>query len=329
MQKSYVMLDIMKFVMALLVVSIHSGQDYLSVIGQIAVPFFFTVSAMFFFKKYLKLNTLSDKVRYLLKYEARLGMVYGVWILLYLPFHFKVLNGNVLENTVQIIKWTIMGNFPYFYAAWYMAALMIGIGFMVTCLELFGHKTMIAIGLISQIIVLAVISYNGLLPQSVFMLEPRVVNSGLRGMVYIVLGFALARNEDRLLRINALQSAVGATAGVLLVLFEQAIIGHFNLNMKMAFAGETLLMPLAVTLLIVAGVNLTIERISGQWFRQASSFIYFGHLMLIDLFAVWFMQNDLNSYQIFIVVAGMIVTLFALIYALKKLRAFYWLNALV
>ena len=114
--KYYDFFDLLKFICALFVVSIHvdpfsslpSPLDvrlhtiFVDKIAIYAVPIFFVISSFFFFKKVLSLNNIKEKNKALLKYIKRNMQFYLFWLIATLPITlylripewFK--NGNIL-----------------------------------------------------------------------------------------------------------------------------------------------------------------------------------------------------------------------------------------
>lgn len=78
-------IDVMKFLMAFIVVAIHTTTSNLLGLRDIAVPFFFVASGFFLFKK-LDLCTPEEEVVYQKKWLLRVLRIYLVWTVIYMPF---------------------------------------------------------------------------------------------------------------------------------------------------------------------------------------------------------------------------------------------------
>lgn len=112
--------DLFRFIASLLVVVIHThpfantiSDYYVTSTCRIAVPFFFCVSSMFFWKK------KSD----ILKYVKRMGILYLVWFIIELPYvysRFFMSDRSLLFEVVIFIKQLLFSN--TFGAAWYITA---------------------------------------------------------------------------------------------------------------------------------------------------------------------------------------------------------------
>ena len=95
-RKMYPSLDIVKFIMALLILMQHTANEWAHStglvhaffgLGNFAVPFFFACSGFLFFSKF---NTLDNRGQkdYYRKWSIRIGKMYLVWSLIYFCFVF-------------------------------------------------------------------------------------------------------------------------------------------------------------------------------------------------------------------------------------------------
>ena len=131
MRKLYNGLDLLKFVMALIVVMIHvkpnGHSNLLSHVFQplqsISVPVFFVISSVLLFNK-LNRRGYSD----VLKYIKRIGILYLCWLLIDAWFiiarkpYFEL---GLFQGSVEFIKDLIFGTtFP---GSWYLSASVVGV----------------------------------------------------------------------------------------------------------------------------------------------------------------------------------------------------------
>lgn len=111
--------DIMKFIMSFLVVGIHTEpfgfnlwlDRGFGIVTRLCVPFFFVAGAYYFFLK----------ERPLKKYIFRIGELYVIWSLIYLPFDIKSLGRMSISGIFKRFLWT--GNE---HALWYLCGTLIG-----------------------------------------------------------------------------------------------------------------------------------------------------------------------------------------------------------
>lgn len=130
-------IDIAKFVAAILVVSIHvdtffaNGNPLLesvnffieNVIGRLAVPFFFTCSGFFIFRKTNEKNLNVEPIK---KHLKKLLKLYILWSIIYFPINFSYESANGFFDRVlcffrDLCLSTIFGVGGYNHL-WYLAA---------------------------------------------------------------------------------------------------------------------------------------------------------------------------------------------------------------
>ncbi len=128
--KSYNSVDILKLILAVFVMMIHSALDktVISPLLRIAVPLFFIISSYFFFAKEEKLDNAKDKYSALRRMAKRNLALYLIWAIVQLPVSLYVndylpiiFNGGIF----YALRDVIFGN--GFTGSWYIPALVIGI----------------------------------------------------------------------------------------------------------------------------------------------------------------------------------------------------------
>lgn len=165
----YPLVDYFKLLAAVLVVAIHTSPltsispegDYIltRVIGRIAVPFFFMVTGYFILP-----GAVTDGKR-ALKYLKRIGLIYLVSLLLYLPVGFYA--GHFKDaDFLMVLKMIFLDG--TFYHLWYLPALILGFGLMVLLLR---GLPVPAAGIVCSLLYIVGLlgdSYYGLIPESSF-----------------------------------------------------------------------------------------------------------------------------------------------------------------
>lgn len=134
-RKIYPSLDIAKFVMAMLILTQHTCNEWAHStgllhaffgLGNFAVPFFFACSGFLFFAK---LNTLDDEGQkdYYKKWSIRLGKMYLVWTVIYTSFVFYswVNRGIFLERIPGYIHGALV--YSTYATIWFLPALWVGV----------------------------------------------------------------------------------------------------------------------------------------------------------------------------------------------------------
>lgn len=78
--------DLLKFILALIVVWIHAGDSDLCGIVNWAVPIFFVLSGFFLWGKILKEDVADSKAAVIVQWLRKTARLYLLWTFLYLPF---------------------------------------------------------------------------------------------------------------------------------------------------------------------------------------------------------------------------------------------------
>lgn len=156
-KKEYPAIDIAKYASALLVLAIHTfpfaqisekfNLFFISTICRLAVPFFFTASAFFFFRKYRGQSFDDPKPFY--AFEWRIFKLYLVWTVIYLPYtiwNYSQAGGSVLFNILSYIRNFLLNG--SYYHLWFLPALMIGMAIVYYSLSYLGTKKTIILCLV-------------------------------------------------------------------------------------------------------------------------------------------------------------------------------------
>ena len=134
-RKIYPSLDIMKFIMAMLILTQHTSNEWAHStglvhaffgLGNFAVPFFFACSGFLFFSK---LNTLDTRggQKYYRKWSLRIGKMYLVWSIIYFCFVFArwCSEGLNLNQPITFVHRSIV--FSTYATIWFLPALWLGV----------------------------------------------------------------------------------------------------------------------------------------------------------------------------------------------------------
>ncbi|WP_343347382.1 acyltransferase [Terrisporobacter petrolearius] len=121
--------DLSKLCFAFLIVFLHVDNNNIIVkntaqyISRLGVPFFFTISGYFFYKK---VNFEGDLLGVTRKTIKRLIKLYLVWIVIYMPILLNNLdkNGDLKENIMRFVQ-ELLFRAPAF--QWYTLALAVGL----------------------------------------------------------------------------------------------------------------------------------------------------------------------------------------------------------
>ncbi len=128
--REYNAIDILKLVLAILVVIIHSGIDktFLSPVLRTAVPLFFIISSYFFFSKIKKAGSEKEKNKALFHTVKRNLLLYLIWSVVQLPlviFMRGYHHDFFPDGAWAAVKDILLGS--GFTGSWYIVALVIGL----------------------------------------------------------------------------------------------------------------------------------------------------------------------------------------------------------
>lgn len=141
-KQTYGILDVAKFISALLVVAIHCAPliqisepanfVLVQIFARLAVPFFFLTSGWLFFRKINPHKGWKDpeNVKALGHYWKRIAKIYLVWSILYLPLVFlSWYQGGFDATTLVRFVRDFLCNGTY-YHLWFLPALLLGVPFV-------------------------------------------------------------------------------------------------------------------------------------------------------------------------------------------------------
>ena len=170
-RKIYPSLDIMKFIMAMLILTQHTSNEWAHStglvhaffgLGNFAVPFFFACSGFLFFQK---INTLDNEEQklYYKKWSIRLGKMYLVWSLIYFVFVFIGWINSGL-NWIQPLGYLHTALvFTTYATIWFLPALWVGVSISYLMKRHFSRKALFVTMLLLMIVGNMFGSYSNLL----------------------------------------------------------------------------------------------------------------------------------------------------------------------
>ncbi len=134
-RKVYPTLDITKFIMAMLILTQHTSNEWAHSsglvhaffgLGNFAVPFFFACSGFLFFSKYNSLDCVEQR-DYYKKWSIRIGKMYFVWSLIYFVFVFVgwMNKGLSWEQPIEYLHKAVV--YSTYATIWFLPALWVGV----------------------------------------------------------------------------------------------------------------------------------------------------------------------------------------------------------
>ncbi len=204
----YGFVDIMKFLLALLIVSSHyisenavgrisSVIDYASSLYVIVVPFFFACSGFFLFRKLDGGENDGPKIK---SYCIRLLVMYAGWSVLY--YLFKVLTWIRFGTTTEEVLRDLLHAVTYstYKTIWFLPATVVGVLMTVFLTRKIGIRGTIAAAAVLYLIGCIGVSYSFLLKDSKLLSTYNSIfestrNGLFNGFPFVLIGYLAAKKE--------------------------------------------------------------------------------------------------------------------------------------
>ncbi|NFA02539.1 acyltransferase family protein [Weissella cibaria] len=282
-RKNYDLVDLTKFIQAILVISIHAGVPGASWIGRIAVPYFFIVSGYFYFKKYNQLLSNTERLKSYFGYSKRILGLLMIWNLMYLPL---IVYNIISKGNFSIVETGflfLIGRLPGLGVSWYLCASIVGLGTLLLMMHLFGNMVTFVITIIIEVGLILFSGYHSVLSNISYVFDDEILNnimySFIRSWLYLFLGFCLSKHLDRISFVS--KKCISVVLAVYL-------IEHFYLNVFDVWTGgvgtdETLFVPLLSFCIAVYTLKSKLTISSTLLLRRLSTFIYLAHSGVLTL----------------------------------------------
>ena len=208
MNAEYGFADVMKFLLALLIVSSHyisenavgrinSLVDYASSLYVIVVPFFFVCSGFLLFRKLNGGNEDWTKVK---AYCKKILIMYVGWSVLY--FLFIVLTWIRFGATIESVFHYLLNAVTYstYKTIWFLPATVIGVLLTYFFIRKIGLKGAVAVGIVFYLIGCLGVSYSFLIPKNGALSKYNYIFSSTRngffnGFPFVLIGYLIAQKE--------------------------------------------------------------------------------------------------------------------------------------
>lgn len=291
-KKQYGLLDIVKFIMALLVVTIHrpigDQSNFLifeevNVLASMAVPFFFATSSFLFFTK---ANRTDDKISVLEAYVFRLFRLLATWTVMYIPsdiYRQKIYFHNTWAQTFsEILKFSSH--------LWFLPALAISM----ICVYYGTRKNPKITGIISC--VLLIFSFFAGFNKFYLNNCTTIVYILFEGIPYVFLGYCIANQPERI----KLKPSVALFALFLALSFIEGFIEFRFLSNTFFGISRICYLPTIYFLIEICLNVKTKKRKIYVILRKSSTIIYLSHLIIYQemLWLIFYVLGigDLYSY---------------------------------
>lgn len=320
-KKTYGAIDIAKYVSALLVVAIHTypfeeispvfNTFFLSTVCRLAVPFFFTVSAFFFLRKYNG-RSLED-TQPLMDYLRRVGQLYLVWTVIYLPYTIwnYASTGFSWYNIFSYLRDFLLNG--SYYHLWFLPALMLGMVITFFFYRRFGMTRTLIFTAVLYLIGYAINIYAPIwqsMPYADFaygffektLVTPR--DGIFFAPVFIALGFLLSKG----MRLKLRPSAFGFTLSFIALILEVTI--YYSLGLLHDLSSMFLMLVPCTYFLVSLLLSIRMPyRAQYGILRLDSTIIYTSHILFARIFLMFFPDAHMVVYLLTLAASQLLASL--------------------
>lgn len=329
---TYTGVDIFKVFAAMGVVAIHSGAGVFNTMGRLGVPFFATISGVFFFKKYLNLKQ-NEKTNYLISYLKRIFYLYLIWQIIYIPMVIKEIYEK--EGDWVTFMWRfIFPGYGYTYSgkfiagtngwgvSWYLIGLLMGLPLF--CLLIKYVKSNYIIGIICLLLEIGYICSSGYHFVTNFFMWG--ILTFLRLFIYLFIGYIISQNLHKINSFPLTTVILITLILVILFLSENFVVYKFSGNLVSEELVTTVPTSIAITILAL--------KINPKWHwtvfaRNYSTFLYTSQIIYLDILNHLMIPSIINGYfKFFITIILSFITFGIYILILRKFK-YRWLYYMV
>lgn len=216
--RKYNSIDLMKIIMSICVVAIHTeplnnctnkwALNIFDSVVRMAVPFFFVVSGFLLASKFDDDFSSDHNIDIVKKTLIRIMKLYVLWTIIYLPMtmvHFLLEKKSILHNFVDFIRGFIFIGQQYnSWPLWYLLSTIYSLCLILLILKLkLNRKILLTIGFVFLIFSTGVswfVSYTGTMPYSLTLVQKALSYTIVTGRIftgafYIPLGIYLQKKE--------------------------------------------------------------------------------------------------------------------------------------
>ncbi|MBQ3324529.1 MAG: acyltransferase [Muribaculaceae bacterium] len=333
--------DILKLVLAIIIVGIHSTRAgmILRPVFRLAVPLFFIISSYLFFLKQCTLSSWRERYKGLKKYAKRILLLYLFWFLLLFPFTIYYREWYVDFCPDKLI--TIARSFFFgstFVASWFLMASLVGVTivWLLSSLKV-KNSVILAIGIVIYMLCCLVSNYYNLLSHCPSFVKAytcytdiftQPFNSFPCSILFVGIGKILAEKElspsNKLLWIVLFFSMV-------LLYVEFYITQHY---FKAYYDDCFLLLPVACACIFML-IGQSSPRKTGYdtiKLRTYSTIIYCCHgtlLSIMNSVLNFIKMNEINciiQFAMFFITIFLSIAICELLMRLERRRYFGWLR---
>lgn len=327
--------DILKFMMACLIVAIHSqafygpySSIYLKPITGVAVPVFFVLSSFFYF---LRINDGRDIQSSLKRYLQRIGLLYLFWFIVNLPIiyhkkHYFVENGfpDVLRLIMDVIfRATFSGS--WFFSASCLAIVLFSVFYRKMELRIIMLVFSVFLWFYINCIDLIPNQYHGIYDWWAKNIRDEVRLTVLEALPWVGMGMILSSPQKMKIEISKM------ILSVLLVILLCFLVYTYSNGCDFYYALSKFLLVIVIVL-YAANLKIKVSTLSKHYRKLSILFymIHFEMVILVPLGVRYLFHVDIYR-EVGGVIYYFIILLFTFVFSelylyLSTKSTFYWLK---
>ena len=319
MSNNYKSIDLMKFMMALCVVTIHTYivdsmepsifQDVLYSIIRSAVPFFFITSAYFVMQR--------NENGGILKYWKRIFQLYLSWSVINF-ISVSLINRNLCVENVQTCIYQIL--FNGYSVLWYLWGILIALPLLIKLRD-GGAKPLyfLVIAVMAYLFNRAYTHYGSMEnPNKIWLWSAYLYKGKYFGITNLCLAITYLSIGSFFSMYKYRQYKVISVALIIL----GSIMMHFETHKDVALGVPVIAFGLFP---LIKEWQLNLSRVSFKWLRKMSTLIYFVHIIIITSIDLVYPGMDVIKWGVII---ASCIFVSALLLALRKMKYMSWIARL-
>lgn len=294
---SFAGIDLFKFIMAIIVVAIHSQPffdneaacDIFKSISRYAVPFFFLCSGFFIGRRLDAAQSTAEKCGMLRAYASKILRLYLIWSLIYLPlavYHYCRDSIPFVKALLLYIRGLLLiGEHFNSWQLWYLLSLLFAIALLWLLIRLNAHAWVLAVVSCIALVISACFSQlvqsqvTGLLLVMKELVSLSIANGKiLQGLFYFPVGTLLSRRT-----LPGISAAIILCAG-----YGTARLAGDELWLlsDLAYALSDIALFSLVSQLPLKSSSIT------DTARRLSTYVYFMHMLVFSFISIILLRDD-------------------------------------
>lgn len=294
-----VTLDYFKFVLVLLIISVHTDISQYGIIGwlisdgfsRVAVPCFLLINGYYF------AQAIENKQKFK-QYIIRLVIIYSVWTAIYSPFLWYMTGGGKKLILINILTG--------YYHLWYIASL-IGASFIIYFTRKLNQNLLLIIAFVLFFIGYAI--QKAYLFDIYIHMYPTIIRTFLfMGFPFMFLGYYIKQNNlenKAFFKSNALLFTTSIL--MILLLIESSFIYGVKMHEADPVKDELyIVLPILCPLLFLSILKLSKYKNEDGYVSKITSSIYFIHVLIIFMLTGSPYKADVIMFPIYIFLSALL-----------------------